>query len=69
MEPPKLQGVAVAIQRRLFDPQADACKDLAVILEGSAELSLKGLFGGRHEQQKRENARIWHDLWRFSLRV
>ena len=32
-----VQGVAVAIQRRLFDPQADACKDLAVILEGSAD--------------------------------
>ncbi len=38
-----VQRAAVAIQSGVLDPQADACKDLAVVLKGSADHPQQGI--------------------------
>src|SRR5699024_2122310 len=49
-----VQGVAVALQGGVLDPQADACKDLTVVLEGGADHPQQGIDHDQANQDQDE---------------
>ena len=50
-----VQRVLVALQSGVLDPQADACKDLAVVLKGSADHPQQGI---DHDQAHQDQDKI-----------
>ena len=49
-----VQRVLIALQSRVLDPQADACEDLAVVLEGRADHPQQGIDHDEADQDQDE---------------